>query len=283
MIGLLLVAVAEVFSEISNSLGKYEVREKHESVYALGFLNALWIAVFFLCWGVLGDGGLVFSRESMPTFLARAVLEIVLIFVSIHAITQADRSTFSFLRILTIPLLLLVDLALGYAITLPQIFGISFITIALTFLLLERGLSGRGKMLSLLTAVLAAGTISLYKYNIEHFNSVAAEQGLMYLIVLAALIIGARIRLGENVFKYLFKPVFLFQSLAAGVGGVLMSFAYTLAPASIIAAAKRPFEVLGSIASGQIRFHEKHLAIKLLAFLLILAGVLLTMLFPSSV
>lgn len=276
MIGLLLVATAEIFAEISTSLGKYEFSMKKESLYALGFLSSIWATIFLLIWG-LTQGEFIFSYESLPFFLTRAVIEIILLFVVLNALVSADRTTFSFLRILTIPLLLGVDFLIGYEFSTNQIIGVCTIVTALIFLFLNHGLSKHGKMLSLLSAVLAVATITLYKYDITHYNSVEAEQILMHLIILTVLVITAKIRTNENLFSYLTHRTFVIQSVSSGIAGALLSFAYLFAPASIITSAKRSFEVIAAVISGRKYFHEKHLMIKVIAFILITLGVILTM------
>ena len=79
----------------------------------------------------------------------------------------------------------------------------------------------------------------------------------------------------ENPIKFLKKPIFIGQSFSEGIGAVLGSFAYLFAPASIITTAKRSLSVLWSIVAGKVYFHEKHLIIKLMAFTLIIGGLVL--------
>jgi len=272
MIGIGLVFIGEFFQELGTSLAKYEFAHKKESLYAIGFLNGLWATLFFILWGVFGGGEFVFSTASLPTFIPRALLEIAMQFVTIQAVITAERSTFTFLRIFTIPLLLVVDLVLLYPIAFEQIVGICIIVAALIILLLNHGLSRRGKMLSLASGVIAVITISLYKYDITHYNSVIAEQTIIHLILLCAMVVTAEVRLKENVFRCLLNPMLLLQSLVAGIAGVLLSVALVFAPASIIMAAKRSFEILGAIVSGRAYFHEKNVALKLFACALIALG-----------
>jgi hypothetical protein len=277
MLGILLIAIAEIFAEASTSIGKYEVAKKKESLYAMAFLNAFWATVFLLAIGLF-RGHFYFDLESLPTFLLRAILEIALVFVSLNAILTADRSTFAFLRTLTIPLLLVADFMLGYALEITQVAGVSLMVVAFLFLFFNHGLSRKGKLLSLVSAMIAVATITLYKYNITHYNSVEAEQTYMHVILLVAIIAAAKIRAHENVFWYLTQPLFITQSVLSGFASVFMSFAYVFAPASIIMAAKRAFEVLASIGAGRAVFKEKHLSVKLTGFSLLLLGVGLTML-----
>lgn len=274
MIGILLIAIGQFFSEIGTSIGKYEAEKKKESIYAVGFLHSIW-AGFLMFMLVLWKGEFVFSMASLPTFTLRAILEIILIFVGTEAVIRADRSTFSFLHTFTIPLLLVADVLFGYEITVEQIMGISLIAFAILLLFMNHGLGRDGKILSIMTAVIAVGTIALYKYNITHFNSVEAEQSLMYVIILLSLLVTARIKTGENLFGYLKHKVFFFQSLASGAGSIFMSFAYLFAPASIIITSKRALEIFAAMIFGRTFFHEKHLAVKIIALILSVSGILL--------
>jgi len=277
MYGILLIAIAEFFAEASLTIGKYEAGKKKESLYAMGFLSGIWATAFLALFG-LWQGDFHFSLESLPTFTVRVILEIVLLFTTLNAILAADRSTFSFLRTFTIPLLLAVDFALGYVLTIEQVFGVSLLAIAILLLYLNHGLSRRGKMLSIISAVVAVGTITLYKYNITHYNSVAAEQTYLHLILLIAIIVAAWVRVRENVFRTLFQPVLLFQSVLAGIAAVFMSFAFVFAPASVIMAAKRSFEILAAMLFGRTYFHEKHVLLKLGCAILVALGITLLVL-----
>ena len=273
MLGIALVALAECFAEASISIGRYEVKNRKETLYAMGFLSAVWATVFLLAYAFIW-GEFRFSLESLPTFGLRLVLEVILLFVTLHALIAADRSTFAFLRIISIPLLLVADIMLGYAVSSMQIMGISLIVIALGILFLNHGLSRNGKLLTILSALLAVGTITLYKYDITHYNSVEAEQALTHLVLLIVLVVVAKLHTGENVARHLLRPPFLAQSLFAGVATVFFSFAFLFAPASVIMAAKRSFETLAAIGSGHRYFREKHVAVKLIAFALVAGGII---------
>jgi len=275
MIGVILTAISNIFGEIRTSIGKYEIEHSKESLYAMGFLNSIWVFVFLLILGYFREGGFIFSLESLPTFLIKAVLEVVIILISINAIVKADRSTFSFIRTLTIPLLLVVDIILGYNITLTQIIGVSMVVIALLFLFTNHGLSKEGKLLTLSGSILSVITLSLYKYNITHYNSVEAEQTLTFLIIIVTLVVIAWIHKKENLFKYLTHKTFMMQSIASGLSGSFISFAFLFAPASIITTSNRSFEIITSMISGRAVFHEKHIVIKIIALALIITGIIL--------
>lgn len=273
MIGIFLIAIGEVFSQVGISIGKYQVSLKKESLYAMAFLHSFWAALLLILFTISGKGEFIFSIQSLPTLLVRVLFEIILVFVALKAVVDADRSTYSFLRVITLPLLLVVDVSLGYDISLMQITGVSLVVVALIFLFINHGLSKRGKMFSVFSALLAVATISLYKYNITHFNSVEAEQIITHVILLLVIVVAAWVHTKENVFALLKNRTFFTQSLASGIGGVFLSFAYVYAPASVITTAKRSLEILTSMIFGKSYFHEKHFLIKLAALVLIILGI----------
>ena len=275
MTAFLLAAAAGFFLEISSSIGKHELLKKKESLYAVGFLGSVWATLFLLIWTLVVSKEFVFSIESLPTFLLRAVLEVILVFVSLGAIRDADRSTFAFLRVLTIPVLLLVDVILGYSLSSLQIGGVLVLLIAFLMLASGHALSSKGKLLAASSALLAVATIALYKYNITHFNSVEAEQSIMHAITFTAIIIAAVVQGRENVFKYLLRPLCLIQSFAAGIAAVCMSFAYAFVPASIALTMKRSFEMGAAVIFGRAYFAEQKPLLKFVALALMVCGIVL--------
>ena len=275
MIAFFLLFIANSFVEIGTTIGKDQTQKRQHSIYTMGFLNLLWSTVFFLFFAFFVRQGFFFSLASLPTFIPRVILEIVQAHFTVLAIKHASRSTFSFIRVLTIPLLLIVDLILGYRLNPHQILGIVIIAVALILLLVRRSLKTKGIFFVLFTAVNAVITLSLYKYDITHFNSVEAEQSLALSVVTAYFMIMALLVAKENPLRFLAKPIFLTQSLLNGAGDVIISFSYLFAPASVITTIKRSISVLFSVMSGHFYFGEKYLMLKILAFILVAGGLLL--------
>jgi len=271
MFGIFLLASGAFFSEVGVSLGKEEVARRKENIYTYGFLSLfLSTLAFFVI--VLLRGKFLFSLESLPTLSLRIGLEILQAYVSIRAITTADRSTFGFLRVLTIPLLLLVDLALGYSLAINQIIGSGILTLSILLLFLNHGLRSKGIGLVLFSAVNAVILISLFKYDITYYNSVEVEQGIIQVILLIFFALMAWKTTERNPLQLLRNPRFLFQSLSQAIAGVLVSFGYLFVPASVAASVERSTAVFFSLVSGNRYFHEKKFAQKLLAFLLLALG-----------
>lgn len=275
MFGVILVSIATFFEEISDSIGKYKVKKREESPYAMGFLSLFWGTILFALISLVNRDAFVFSLSSLPTFSIRAILEIVQLYASVFAIVKADRTTFNFVRTLTIPLLLLADLALGYRISSPAIGGMLVIVLTLLALFSTRSIKKQGIGLVAFTAVNAVATLSLFKYDITHFNSVAAEQLLIYVILLVCFFVLSTFKAKENLLRLLTKPVFLLQSASTGFGGVIESFAFNFGAASVMVAAKRSSAIFWSLISGRALFREKHLVFKSLVFFVLLIGLIL--------
>jgi drug/metabolite transporter (DMT)-like permease len=271
MFGVILTFVGTFFDEISVTIGKKKVSEKKESVFAMGFLGAFWSSFGFLAIGLLRHN-FIFQSVSLPFFVLRAVLEIAQAHIAMIAVTQSDRSTYGFVRTLTIPLLFFVDLFLGYKISSYQILGICIITITLFIVLWERNIKKKGIGLILFTAINAVFTISLYKYDITHFNSVEAEQSLINFILLFYFFFTAILFAKENPLRLFFKPIFFAQSATDGIGCMLIAFAYKFAPASIIVSVIRSSSIFWALVTGRNYFHEKHIIMKIIVLLLLIAG-----------
>ena len=274
MFGIVLAGISSALNELSDSIGKKGIYDRAESIYTFGFLNLSFGTVLFILVGFLRHD-LLFSPASFPTFLPRILLEIVQAQLTVMVVAQADRGHFSLVRTLTIPLLLAADLSLGYAISNGRMIGMGLIVAAIFILLSSERYRTKGLLLLLLTAANAAITISLYKYDVSHFNSVEAEQSIVGLIVMAYFFTLARLRGGENPLRILQKPRFAAQALASGSSSFVGSFAILFAPASVITTALRASAVLFSILSGRFYFKEKRFFVKLLLFALMGVGLVL--------
>lgn len=273
MIPVIVTAIGGFFEELGTSIAKQNILAKAASIYTIGFLNTLSGAIILFSTTVFFNQDFIFSYDSLPTFSLRVILEIFQAYVTMVALSLADRSTHGFLRVLTLPLLLLVDAVLGYALTVYQVIGVSIIVFAFIFLFINHGIKKKGSLFVLFSALNAVITISLYKYDITHYNSVVAEQIMIFIILSVYFLCMAVFISKENPLMALKNRKLLLQPVLHGLGGTILSFAYALAPASVITSAKRSVEVMWSVLSGHVIFREKHFAVKAIAFALIAAGI----------
>jgi len=274
MLALVLVSIGTFFDELSIALGKAKVEHNEQTIYSMAFLSYIWATLWFFLI-ILYKGNFVFSLASLPTFIPRLLIELILAHITTLAIIRSDRSTFGFIRTGTIPLLLLTDLWMGYTLSTTQLFGILLLAGTLLVAFMNHGLQREGIMLVVWATILPIATIALYKYNITHFNSVEAEQFLTHLALLIYLFVMAMKVGKENPFALFMKRKFFVQSFAAGLAGVLVSFAYLFAAASTIIAAKRAIAVLWAIVSGNRYFAEKGIGLKIILFVLVSVGIML--------
>ena len=274
MFGVILVSIGSFFSEMFAVIGKREVQKREEGIYTMGFLMFFWGVIFFFAL-ILFKGSFDFSLASIPTFSIRVIFEMILVTVALKATVQVERSAFGFVRTLTLPLLLAVDLFIGYSISSTQMIGIGLIILTMIILFMNHGIKKKGLKLLVWSAIIPVITISLFKYNITYFNSVEAEQFMLQSILLVYLFFMAIKFDKENPLRFLKKSIFIKQSLYEGIGTVITSFAYIFAPASIIASAKRSSSVLWAVLSGNKVFHEKHFILKILMFILLAGGIVL--------
>jgi hypothetical protein len=249
------------------SLGKRYVSQRRETVIEMCFLGLIWGLVFLLLTLAFGADFRV-TLASLPTLALRIILEVALLITLAEATAKADRTTMAFLRLLSIPLLLVIDITLGYHFSVLQLAGVGLMFFALMLAFRHNPRGRRGAHLAVLSAILAVGTISLYKYNITHYNSVVGEQTVGLSVLLLVFYIMA-VRAGRSPLRLLFKSTTGTQSLANGVAIALESFAMALAPAAIVITLKRSFAVVWAIIFGGTYFHEHSMRRKISSGLLL--------------
>jgi hypothetical protein len=258
MLVVLLLLTSTFATEIAESIGKQSVRWRRENVYELAFLSLFWGLLFLF--GTLAFGAeFHLSLASLPFLGIRLVLEVILAFAIAEAVVRTDRTTMAFLRLLTIPLLLVVDIALGYHITTPQYLGIALMFCALMLAFKHNAHGRRGAWIAALTAILSVATISLYKYDITHFNSVVGEQSVVISGMLIVFALASFRQRHRSPMRLLFRPATGTQALSNGIVIPLESFAMTFVPASLAISLKRSFSVMWAIIFGGTYFHEHSL------------------------
>ncbi|HEU0050515.1 MAG TPA: hypothetical protein VFQ60_00475 [Patescibacteria group bacterium] len=277
MIGIWLSILGALFGEISFSLEKEVLTTRLRRLAALGFLQSAVSFLFYAGYAVLVPGSLVFSWASLPTVIAGLILDIAQTFVVLYAIAKADRSSFGFVRTLSLPLLLIVDLLLGYPLRTGQIIGVILIFSFLALLTAGHGLRKRGIWLVLFSAVNSAATVSLYKYNITHFNSVTMAQGTTYFFITLSFAMTC-IFWRESPFKILRQPKASGSIISSGLSALVSGFAYRFGPASLILAIQRAAGVFWAVIAGRARFHETHFRIKAASLIGCILGIALLIL-----
>ncbi len=276
-LGIFLESIANLFEEISCSVGKKETQEGHESIFMMGFLQHFSTMILMLLIVLLGFEQFRFNWASVPFLGMRAVLDMAQVYFTLKAIEIAERTAFSFVKILTVPLLLLIDISIGYLIDPIQIIAMLLLCGIILYSFSKNVTSKKGLALLIFSSINPVLAITIYKYDITNFNSVAAEQLIIYAILTLFLLLILRFKTREKLSKFLFKPVSMVQALSMAFGGMLSSYAYVFAAPSVILTARRASGILWSSLSGLLYFKEDHKKQKLfIGFLLILVLILLT-------
>ena len=273
MFGVLLIWLGEFFEETSAIAGKKEFSAHKEDVYVYGFLQIFAVLITFLLMLAFTPGSMMFSWASLPTLSIRVVFEIIQCYTAIVALKLADRSTMGVVRSGTIPLLLAVDILMGYSVSPLQFAGILALFVPILLAVKGKVVNRKGLKYVLLATVLPVITSTLYKYNISNFNSVAMEGT----IVFSALLIFwsvMNIARKQNPFKYLRDPQVVVQSRSIAVASVLISVAFMYSIPSLLIAVKRASAVFWSTLSGVYIFSEKKAFAKFCV-----AGVMLAVMF----
>jgi hypothetical protein len=272
MLGIFLTLIGTVLEEAGNSLAKASVKLKIESVNTLGFLSNSWSTIFFVALTVIRWPEMHIA--TWPTLLLRLPLEIIPAWFTVRAIAYCARSTFGFVRVTTIPLLLLADMVMGYHLDPYQMMGISLITFTLLFLYANHGFDRRGLFYAFAASLMPVVTSTLLKYNLNHGNSLELEQAMVGLTLTAYFYLQTR-RAGEKPFRLLSKPIVLSQVLVHALGGVVLSYGFNLITPSVHMAAKRSTTVMASLVSGRYVFKEKKMGLKIAAMAICVLGIIL--------
>ncbi len=274
MFGILLAVIAAFFIEIGCSIAKYEHTKHSENIWAAIFLNGFFTLLFYIGVG-LYRGTLDFVITSWPLLILGVLLGLCATFVGNMVTLNTPRSLAGSFRMLTVPLLTIIDYYLGYDISPVQVLGIGIVVMTILTLMKRDAWhkpSTKWLLLNTLTTVIY---ISVYKYNIDHTASIETVQVIGTGAVIFSSLIIAQFFKKQNLFKLFTKPFALLQASSMGLGSVLDGFAYSYAPASIITATYRSSQALWTLISGSLYFHEHKIWTRIIAVLFLTGGVVL--------
>ncbi|MDR0607196.1 MAG: hypothetical protein LBG52_02330 [Candidatus Peribacteria bacterium] len=183
--------------------------------------------------------------------------------LSNKAIHQSDRSTFSVMSTISIPLLLISDIVLGYNVSRRQIAGVIILVIMLSYTVIKGDFSKKGLKYIISSNLIAIGTTVAFKYATTYYASTelmnfynAGGMSLLFFIIVGK-------TKGRHGIAQILRPKYLgFASLYA-VGSVLCAAAYKYMIASMVIALKRCFSMMFGILTGKLFFHEENTTKKL--------------------
>jgi len=280
MIWLLLWIIWTFFSEINNSITKNKT-EKYHFLKVWVISSFFWVLIFILSWAYkyyFTDIDLYLNKESIALLATRLVFEILQSYFTILALKHCDRSTFSIIRILTIPLLVIADIMLWYQFTTYSLIWIwVIITSFILFNSKSKTLNFKWWYYILFTAVNAVLTLSLFKYSITHYwNSVEIDQLIMITWIFIFFIIYNYRKNKCCAIKLIVKEkLFLLQWLAIWLSSLILSYSYLYLNASEATAVIRAWEMFWAIIAWTIFFKEDNIIKKLLFAFFIIAWLII--------
>jgi drug/metabolite transporter (DMT)-like permease len=274
LLAIVLILGGSILSEVSSSLGKYTVNHKVVGLYSLGFLNSLIGFCLFSGAVIFQPDAWKFAVASIPILGTRVILDCFQLNWTLKAMKAATRGTFGLVRSATIPLVLIADIILGYTLDSWMLIGMALIFSTLVVLAALGDLDRKGLKYVTLSAVNASITITLFKYNITHYNSVATEQ-IVTMFVLAIVFFILAHAAKERVWLVFRKPLLAIEGSALGGAGLLEAFAYMFIPASVAVTMVRALSVFWSIIFGKAYFKETHFLPKVIGCAVIIIGITL--------
>lgn len=280
MLWLILWIIWTFFEELNNSLLK-EKSKKYHYVTVWVIMSSFSVIVFLLMWFYkiyAWNLELYFSIASIPLLMLRLFLEITQSYITLIAIKHCDRSTFSILRVLTIPLLVIADILLWYQFTHYSLVWIGIILLSFIFFNINtKTINWKWWYFALFTAINAVITLSLFKYSMTHYwNSVEIDQGLMALWTVI-FFIWFNYKKEKKLWFYLLKKekIFWIQWILMALTSLLLSYSYVYLNASEATAVKRAWEMFWSVLAWFLFFQEKHLLKKILFAICIIIGLII--------
>ncbi len=274
MFGILLVVIAAFFVEIGCSVAKHEHNKHGEDVWGAIFLNSFVTLLIYIAVGIY-RGTLNFFVQSWPILVLAALVNLAACFVSNMATLKASRSIAGIFRMLTVPLLAIVDYYLGYDISPVQILGVGVIVLTIITLMKRDAWHKSSTKWLMLNTIMTVLAITIYKYIIDHIATVETVQVINFIFLIVGAIVGAQIFNKQNLFKLFTHPFAFLQAGSMGLGSVLDGFAYSYAPASIISAAYRSAQAFWTLVSGSFYFHEHKIVTKVIAVIFLMGGIFL--------
>jgi len=265
-----------LFVEASHTISKKVLSHRLVDAISLSFVNHLGFLGILFVQVLLFPDTFVFSMASVPTVIVRTLLEIIQAWLIIEALSKASRSTFGFLRVLTIPLLLVADIfLLSTNISMQQYLGIAVIILTSLWMFRHNGKDRKGMWVVLAGSLNAVITLSLYKYHIQYFNSVAGEQLVVGAGTMIGLFLIERFRYKRNPFSSLKEKIVLKEMAFLGTAAVMISYAYSFLAISVVTALNRALAIVWSVMFGHKYFHEDHFKEKIFGVLGFVIGIVL--------
>jgi len=272
----ILASVSSYIEQLGSAVSKdvMDARDLNVDVWSSAMLSLLFGSLFVFA-GLLvnfGLSGVSLDPGYIWTFFPRIALEMLQLYVTYTALKIADLSTFGFIRIITIVLVVALEFVfMGVLLRPLQYLGI-IIVMASIFAIFRSGKSNSaGWKFALMSAVNGALLITLTRFQFNHINPFLNESIVRVVCLIILLVI---VLFTGKARKTLPKKILWlvpFRSLA----GLLNLLALNFGNASIYATVERGGSVVSAVLVGHNYFKEKSFREKLVISLVIFSGIVL--------
>jgi small-conductance mechanosensitive channel len=168
--GILLLCIGCFFLEQSTVIKKRHGSEIN--IHQISFLTLLAVMIFSgIAVRFSGDRTFTWTLTSFFLLVFQIFAGVLFNEFCNKAIHHADRSTFSVMSTMTIPLLLVFDLLLGYTVTWWQICGVILLTFMLGYAFFRGRFSMKGMKYIITANIISLATVIAFKYATTHYAS----------------------------------------------------------------------------------------------------------------
>lgn len=180
------------------------------------------------------------------------------------AIHHAERSTFSILGCIVLPIILVSDIILWYWVNEMKIVWVGIIAVILCYILWKKEISLKGIKYIMTANLIYMGMIIAFKYTTYHFMSTEMANFLITAPVALFFVPIVLIRKGIQGIKQTFRAKYLAIWGLYGIWWVLIAESYKTMIASMVMLFKQFFAMIFWLINARMLFHEKKLTKKIL-------------------
>ncbi len=261
---IILIWLGTLFWEISGSLMK--IHNKQLNPLQRAFLISLFIVFSSLILIYLFWFKLTFNVTNFLLILYLIAGSIVYYYFILKAVWIADRSTLNIFILLKIPLVLIIDLIIGYQLSNIQIIWILTIFTLIAFINYKENkiYNLNGLKYIIFAIIIWSINISIFKILVENGNNIPSL--VIAYSLFSCIFFGIRlfIKWWISNFKFLTNKTFLLIWFVSSLNTLLIAFSYLFLPPSIITTYKNTFSLLRSHISAKVIFNEKYVFKKII-------------------
>lgn len=273
MITVLLATISSFIDQLGFSIiKKVENDEVHtQDVWTTALITWLSSSILIFVITVV-KGKYLLDQSIVWIFIPRIILEIIQLYVTFKALKIAELSSFNFIRVFTIVLVVIFELIfLKTSPDLYQYLGILITILAVAYTFRHGIKQIAGSKFILLSTINAGILVVLTRYQFQHNDPYLNES----IVRVFSILILFSISMFKNKFKFRINKKSLLLLPTKSLVGILNLTALSLGNAAIYTTAERGGSLLSSVIVGHKVFKETSLGEKLGVALALSIGIIL--------